>query len=190
MSDAERQIWDDRFAQREAIGVASTVMRDLLSQAMAPQPPGRALDLAGGMGRHALWLAAQGWHVTLADISRVGLARAQREAAVRQLPLEVRCLDFDVDAIPKGGWDLVVMYHYLNRDVLRRLAAEVTGAVALVHPTITNLERHSRPSQRFLLEPEEIQILLAGWRLRVYEEGWTEEGRHEAVVLAEPPCVA
>ena len=30
---------------------------------------GRVLDVAGGAGRHALWLAQQGWDVTLIDIS-------------------------------------------------------------------------------------------------------------------------
>src|SRR6266446_2883665 len=43
--------------------------------------PGVALDLAGGLGRHALWLASRGWQVTVADLSDVAIGKL-RQAAV------------------------------------------------------------------------------------------------------------
>ena len=42
--------------------------------------PGTALDLAGGIGRHAIWLARRDWRVTLLDISEVAIAKAQENA--------------------------------------------------------------------------------------------------------------
>jgi SAM-dependent methyltransferase len=54
-------------------------------EAVGPFPPGRALDLAAGRGRHALWLAGQGWAVTAVDFSAVGieLGRTLEEQATR-----------------------------------------------------------------------------------------------------------
>src|SRR5882672_9641193 len=44
------------------------------------RPPGIALDVAGGAGRHALWLADRGWKVKLIDISEVGIEVARKNA--------------------------------------------------------------------------------------------------------------
>ena len=43
--------------------------------------PGLALDLAGGVGRHSIWLAQRGWRVKLLDISDVGIQQAEENAA-------------------------------------------------------------------------------------------------------------
>jgi ubiquinone/menaquinone biosynthesis C-methylase UbiE len=48
-------------------------------------PPGRALDLAAGEGRNAVWLAERGWQVTAVDFSRVGLGKSRRLGAARGL---------------------------------------------------------------------------------------------------------
>ena len=41
------------------------------------------VDIAGGAGANALWLARRGLDVTLADISPVGLALAEDECRAR-----------------------------------------------------------------------------------------------------------
>src|SRR5664279_2220266 len=45
--------------------------------------PGRALDLACGEGRNALWLAAQGWQVTGVDFSAMAISKARELDAHR-----------------------------------------------------------------------------------------------------------
>src|SRR5205823_1320491 len=47
---------------------------------VADRPAGSALDLAGGVGRHAIWLAQRGWRVKLIDISAVGINQAEENA--------------------------------------------------------------------------------------------------------------
>ena len=51
-----------------------------------PLPPGEAVDLAAGEGRHALWLAGRGWRVTAVDFSAVGLERGREQAAAAGVP--------------------------------------------------------------------------------------------------------
>ena len=51
------------------------------SEFLAYNVPGYALDVAGGVGRHALWLAERGWKVRLVDVSEVGIELARRNIA-------------------------------------------------------------------------------------------------------------
>ncbi|EYF07292.1 class I SAM-dependent methyltransferase [Chondromyces apiculatus] len=151
---------------------------------------GRALDIAGGAGRHALWLARRGLDVTLVDISEVALDLAQRAAGQAGLPLHTLQRDLEREPLPEGPWDLILCFHYLQRSLFPRIPALLApgGVFLIVHQTHGNLLRHERPSARFLLADGELPTLV-GLALREvhYEEGWLAEGRHEAVLLATNP---
>ncbi len=150
---------------------------------------GNALDLAGGSGRHALWLASLGLDVTLADVSEVALAMAGAEAQARALPL--RTVHLDVDTTTLGGpWKLILCFHFLDRRVLAKVADHlaIDGVFVMVHPTRRNLERHARPSERFLLEEGELATLLPDLHIVRSEESWSSEDRHEAQLVARKSC--
>ncbi|MGY2082912.1 class I SAM-dependent methyltransferase [Blastococcus sp. SYSU DS0539] len=66
--------WDRRYAEQAQW---STGPNDLVAELLANLRPGRAVDLAAGEGRHALWLADRGWQVTAVDFSGVGLDRGR-----------------------------------------------------------------------------------------------------------------
>jgi SAM-dependent methyltransferase len=66
--------WDERYAERQQW---SGEPNALIAGLVAGLPPGDAVDLAAGEGRHALWLAGLGWRVTAVDFSDVGLARGR-----------------------------------------------------------------------------------------------------------------
>ncbi|MTV27047.1 class I SAM-dependent methyltransferase [Nitriliruptoraceae bacterium ZYF776] len=185
-----RARWDARYAGRDAPpGPAS---RYLTERAHLLPITGRALDVAGGIGRHALWLAQRGLAVTLVDVSGVALEQAARAAAAAARPLEVLRSDLSTDPLPEGPFDVVLVHHYLDLAVWRSLPARLAGGGVLLvcHPTVRNLDRHDRPSRRFLL-PEHAAVevaadLAAGDpHLEVLEatEGWTDEGRHEAHIV-------
>jgi SAM-dependent methyltransferase len=80
-------------------------------------PPGRALDLACGAGRNALYLARLGWQVTAVDASSTAIARL-REGA-RGLAVDARVADLERRefAIEPDAWDLICDFHYLQRDL-------------------------------------------------------------------------
>ena len=65
--------WDARYAHEQWSATPNAVV----AQLCADLPPGYAVDLAAGEGRHALWLAARGWRVTAVDFSAVGLDRGR-----------------------------------------------------------------------------------------------------------------
>jgi SAM-dependent methyltransferase len=78
----DAQHWDERYAAADPAHLSDP--DSLVVELLATIAPGRALDLATGRGRHAIWLAAQGWDVTAVDFSVVGIQLAANGAAARQ----------------------------------------------------------------------------------------------------------
>ncbi len=179
MALLDRIRWDARHLERDAIAAEpEAFLREV--EAFLPRT-GLALDLAGGCGRNAAWLAGRGLDVTLADISPIALDRVSR------LGLAIRTVEIDLeeDPIPAGPWNLVLVSRFLHRPLYRAIADRLApgGLAVVIHPTTTNLARHDRPPRRYLLEPGELPGLLPGLEPLRYDEGWTEDGRHEARFL-------
>ena len=70
------QEWDERYAEQQQWSAEPNV---LIAELLSGMPPGDAVDLAAGEGRHALWLAGLGWRVTAVDFSDRGLARGRAQ---------------------------------------------------------------------------------------------------------------
>jgi SAM-dependent methyltransferase len=78
---------------------------------------GTALDLAGGIGRHALWLAKRNWRVTVVDISEVAIRKLDQKAQQLGLTMNLFALDAKEYAFEPAIFDLVVMFYHLDRDI-------------------------------------------------------------------------
>lgn len=183
MSDDDRTKWNERYATDVAPRAPSTLVTAL--DADLPRR-GRALDLAGGTGRHAVWLAQRGMAVTLLDVSDVALKIAREHAAAAGVSLDTAAIDLETQPMPQGPWDLIVSFHYLQRalfDVFPHVLA-AGGLLLFVQPTVSNLARHARPGASFLLGDGELPTLVRGLEVVRYDEGWLSEGRHEARLLA------
>jgi SAM-dependent methyltransferase len=70
----QAQDWDARYAAQQQW---SSGPNALVAELLTDLAPGRAVDLAAGEGRHALWLAERGWQVTAVDFSDTGLSRGR-----------------------------------------------------------------------------------------------------------------
>jgi tellurite methyltransferase len=189
MSDAERIKWDARY--REGSHTATEPSRALtaiesLLPAAGPALRLRALDVGGGAGRHALWLARKGFDVTLVDVSEVGLALVNDRARAEGLTVHTVPADLERDPLPEGPWDLILVSHFLHRPLFAAFPGALahSGLLVVLHPTRTNLERHDKPGAAFLLEDGELPGLVRGLTIVRHDEGWLEEGRHEARLVA------
>lgn len=153
-----------------------------------------AVDLAGGDGSNAVWLAGQGFDVTLTDVSPVACRRASELAARAGVELRCEVLDLTAQSLSESRFDVAVCTNYLQRDLWARVVPGLAKEAWLVwiHPTLANLERHERPSRRFLLEADEaatiLQSLDPAVALVFAEETWwgdePSEARHLARVVA------
>lgn len=86
-----------------------------------------ALDIGCGVGRHALYLAKQGFSVTAIDLSPAGLAHVREAAEATGLTVRVETSSFDELPFPNAHFDYVlawnVIYHG-DGDSLARAVAE------------------------------------------------------------------
>ena len=150
------QEWDERYAASAPWGAEPNVWVRLHTEGLAPA---RALDLACGDGRHALWLAARGWQVHATDFSAAAVARGRAAEAAARAALQVGAADpaptptpivwqvADLTATaPTGDVDLVVIaYLHLpapDRDHVLTGAAQAVapgGTLVLVAHDLTNL---------------------------------------------------
>jgi len=186
MATADRDRWNARYRDEPPAQEPSPFVVGL---APLLPPRGRALDAAGGGGRHAIWLARRGLDVTLADVSEVALAIAAERARREGLGLQTVQVDLEAAPLPPGPWDVVVCACFLHRPLLAALAEALApgGLLAVAHATRTNLERHPRPGPSHVLEDGELPSLVRGLDVLSYEEGWLESGRHEARLVARRP---
>ncbi len=80
--------WDERYAAGALVWSARP--NQFVEQELSDLAPGRALDLAAGEGRNALWLAERGWQVTAVDFSQVGLDKGRAIQARHERATELR----------------------------------------------------------------------------------------------------
>lgn len=168
-ADPSRERWNRRWAGERAH--ASSAPSEFLVAETEALPPGRALDVACGAGRNAVWLARRGWAVTGVDFSDVAL-RAARELAA-SAGVEVEWIEADAVTWipPRRAYDLVtVMYLQLpapeRRAALGHAADAVgPGGTLLVvgHDLLNLTEGWGGPTQaEVLFTPEDVVSEIGG----------------------------
>jgi len=160
--DPDAARWDARYAAGSPWGREPNAT---IREVVTGLTPGRARDVAAGDGRHALWLAANGWRVDALDFSATavehGMQSATLLAANGDLPGSVRWEVADATtAQPEPlAYDLVLhAYLHLPTDAavaaLRLSASGVGpgGLFLLVGHDESNLEHgHGGPQNPAVL---------------------------------------
>jgi SAM-dependent methyltransferase len=127
-TDVHRARWDARYAGKDLVWTAGP--NELFASEVAGLPPGKALDVACGEGRNALWLAQQGWQVTGIDFSSVGIEKAQRISRARHLEVEWLVADVCTHPLPQLHFDLVaVLYLHTSAQLRKQWLANVAASV-------------------------------------------------------------
>jgi tellurite methyltransferase len=187
VAEADRLAWEQRYREETQQGVPAEPVMFLKEVDQLLPSEGCAIDVAGGAGRNALWLAGRGLEVTLTDGSETALRRAQQAAQERGVALQTLLIDLESEPFPSGPWDLIVCTFFLWRPLFAVFpeALKPGGRLIVVHPTISNLLRHERPSSRHLLDDGELPTLVQPLEILKYDEGWTDEDRHLARLVAQ-----
>lgn len=151
-------------------------------------PKGRVLDIAMGRGRNALFFAENGYEVDGVDIDpeavRVALARAQE----RGLVLKAMAEDIQKCTFPQGRYDLVLCFYFLERELIPRIRETVKLGGMVVYETYL-IDQHllyGKPQHReYCLEHNELLYLFRGFRILYYREGFLEERKAIAQLIAQ-----
>ncbi len=152
---------------------------------------GRAIDLACGSGRDAVFLAGRGWDVEAWDFDTLALGRAQ--ALAKRSGVTLRTLACDLEAadspLPDAAWDLIVCFRFLYRPLLPRLERALAPGGHLIYETYrAGQERFGKPQRRrFLLEPGELRAAFPGLEVVRYDEPSPAGGPWTSRLLARRP---
>ena len=126
--------WDTRYrlAREAQAGQAgrlwSAVPAQIVQDTVSPFTPGRALDLATGDGRNAIWLAGHGWTVTAVDFSAEAIGQAGEHAAAAGVAVDWQVGDATTWDPAGETFDLVtVMYLHLPESALRVVLARAAA---------------------------------------------------------------
>ena len=134
-------------------------------------PPGRALDLACGAGRHAIHLSRLGWQVVAVDSAPSAVERVRLAAPA--VGARVADLEHGGFLIEPNAFDLICDFYYLQRDLFPAIREGVRPGGAFAG-AIHLLEPGRRPE--FSLPPGQLRNEFAGWKILFYSEG-SEPGR-------------
>lgn len=150
--------------------------------------PGRALDLACGAGRHAIYLAEHGWQVTAIDASNVAIEILQQHATKRGLKIDARVADLERGefVIKPEAYDLICVCCYLQRDLFSAIRAgvKIGGTVVAAIAMVDDAPNIKPMNPAFLLQPDELRAEFSGWELLHDFEG-KYEGKEDKRAIAE-----
>jgi SAM-dependent methyltransferase len=178
--------WEERYAapRRRLRGPSGWLVThvDLL-------PGGRALDVAMGEGRNALFLARRGFEVTGVDRSPTALRTARTRAREEGLELDLHLADLETCELPAGTFQVVVVMRYLQRSLFAPLGrALAPGGVLLYESFTRDYLKYGPRNPEHLLRPGELREAFRDLEILDYRATEDPERREvRASLLARKP---
>jgi SAM-dependent methyltransferase len=139
---------------------------------------GRALDVACGRGRHALWLGSEGYDTRGVDRNPELVASLNSAADRLGLPVRAEVLDLEAPGATLGvdAYDVIVVVHYLHRPLFPALKAALRQGGVLLYETFTvdQAARGKPTNPDFLLRHGELRQLVEPLAVLRFREGEAE----------------
>jgi len=177
----ERERWNLKYSESRGSRIEpDPFLGRAFSEFIQPLFPagGSALDLAGGAGRHAIWLARQGWEVTLIDISETGIELARHKAGPLASHIHLVVDDLTHFTAAQTQFDLLMVFFYPERRIFSEIVKAIRPGRPLVYKTYTLAQAGLAGGPKdgaHLLKPGELLRLIEGLRVLHYAEAVTEK---------------
>ena len=134
-SEDQRALWDSKYEQ----GLPSLTEPDpffisAYERFVNPSlpKPGMALDLAGGLGRHALWLASRGWQVSVVELSDVAIGKLSQAALELNVNVDLFAGDVVEYKLQPAQFDLIVLFYHLDRTLFPGIVSALKSGGLLI----------------------------------------------------------
>jgi SAM-dependent methyltransferase len=183
-SDQER--WNERFKGKEfAFGKEPN---PFLRRHIDFLPKGKALDIASGEGRNAIFLAQHGFDVDAVDISERGLKKARQLAKETGAKIHTFLADLDHFKIEKERYDFIANFYFLKRSLIPQIKKGLKKGGRIIFETYTLEQRvlgtGGPKHPRYFLKPNELLRLFKEFRILFYREGIFKEGERRKAVAS------
>ena len=157
MSETERREWARRWAEGDYH--ARSGPSALVAAWAWRLPKGRALDLACGNGRNALYLAEMGFTVDAVDIAPAALKLAQDAARERGLAIHPILADLDEYPLPVETYDLITTSFYINRNLIPRVKEALKPGGFVLPPPPRDSRTFPTPQERAVFAVSPLDVL-------------------------------
>ncbi len=204
MPGKDRESWNRRylageFSHREPDAFVRDAHKNYLQPMLAAGSSG--LDLAGGGGHHAIWLAQQGWSMTLADWSKVSLQIAAERSLAAHVEEKLKTINGPASDLltqfltKKMRFGFVLVSFFLDRNTLPLLPELLLPGGLLLYRTYTlENERLGNPrgprDPEYLLRSQELLEVYRGMKVLHYNETVAEKGVAELIAQRPPQAVS
>jgi 2-polyprenyl-3-methyl-5-hydroxy-6-metoxy-1,4-benzoquinol methylase len=181
---SDQQRWNERFNKRGfALGKEANLF---LKRHAHILPKGKALDLATGEGKNAVFLAQHGWEVDAVDISPIGLKKVRRLAKENGVAIDTRLADLDAFQIDREGYDVILNFYFLNRRLIPKIKKGLKRGGKVIFETYLVDQRHlgtgGPKDPKYFLQHNELLHQFKDFRVIRYREGiFTEGGKRRAL---------
>jgi len=175
--------WNKRYRLREhAVSDFESLPTPLLIEAAMPLAPGRALDLACGTGRNAIWLAEHGWEVTAVDGASEAIEILQARARERGLKIKAVLADLEKEEfeIEPSSWDLIADCYYLQQNLFEPMKRGIKPGGIVI--SIVHISEAGQPQTPHSLRPGELERFFKGWGILHHQEGLPKDAPHRRAV--------
>lgn len=174
----DRTAWDKTYNRKDYVFGKEPEL--FLVKHVDKLPKGRALDIAMGEGRHAVYLAKKGFQVEGVDISSVGLRKAQKLAAENGVKIKTVNADLNKYKIKPDTYSVIMNFFYLQRSLFPEIIAGLKKGGVVVFSTNT-VEHLKNPAgkdfeRESLLEVGELKKAFSELEILVYSE--TNDGKN------------
>lgn len=181
----DRVKWNEKHRKKRFSAEPSPIVKKYCRSA----PVGKALDIAAGNGRNAVFLADQGFDVEAVDISDRALIRLSG----RHPNVSPICVDLDVFDIPPSRYTLIINIRFLNRRLFPYIREGLIPGGILIFETYLDPPPGADPDtfcRDYLLRPNELRRAFLPLNIVFYAEqisDETDDTRRVASLVAMKP---
>ena len=181
--------WDEKYSK--SCDSTESPSHFLVEQ-IGRLPRGKALDLATGSGRNAIFLAMNGYEVDAIDFSTVAVSQLQSFVKKQSLAVLAKQIDLTVYRIPDRTYDLIINFNYLERSLIPQIIKGLKPGGMILFETYTiEQPRYGKPhNPDYLLKPNELINSFKELHIIYYHERLdhtSEQTKALASLLAQKP---
>lgn len=171
-SEEDRGKWDALFSTQTY--VFGKEPASFLRDHIALLPVGRALDIAMGEGRNAVYLAKKGFSVDGVDLSEVAIRKAKLLAREQRVTITTINADLLTYTIRPDTYDVILNIDFLQRSLIPQIKRGLKkgGVVVFENNTVDQLNNPNGKALRrdYLLEKDELREAFKDFQILVYKE--------------------
>ncbi len=180
--------WEQRYRSQE--DTSESPPHPLVVEVASSLPPGRALDLACGTGRNAMWLVEHGWSVIAVDGSATAVEILVNRAGCAGVRIDAQVADLEKAEFTIGlaQYDLIAMCYYCQRDLIEPCKRGLAPGGVMI--AIALLMEPGKERSTFRLKSGELRGYFADWDILLYREGADAWEHKIAELVARRPALA